>query len=86
MFSGCNSLIYANFTNFKTSNCNAMNWMFYGCSSLISLDLSSFNTESVRIIEKMFYKCNNLQYINMKNFQLSGDLNHAYIINLIIPD
>ena len=50
-------LVFADLSNFDTSNVANMKDMFYGCRSLISIDLSNFNTSKVTNMEYMFYKC-----------------------------
>ena len=74
LFNGCLSLIYVNFTNFDTYNCQDIHFMFKDCTSLISLDLSNFNTKRANDINGIFYNCNNLQHINLDNFELKSDI------------
>ena len=74
LFIGCLSLIYVNFTNFDTSNCQDIHFMFKNCTSLISLDLSNFNTKRANDINGIFYGYNNLQHINLGNFELKSDI------------
>ena len=42
MFSGCDSLINLDLSNFDTSNLRNMKYMFHECDNLASVDLSGF--------------------------------------------
>ena len=61
MFSGCNSLISLDTSNWNMNNVINMSSMFSECKSLTSLpDISNWNTNNVTNMSYMFYKCESL--------------------------
>ena len=68
LFSGCEKLVYLNFSNFNSSQITDMNNMFNGCIGLTKLDLSNFNTEKVKNMSRMFNNCIKLRYLNLSGF------------------
>jgi len=75
MFSGCNSLINIDLSNFNTQNVTNMESMFSRCKSLKSIDLSNFNTQNVTKMESMFDFCESLTNIGLSNFNTQNVTN-----------
>ena len=72
LFSGCEKLVYLNFSNFNTSQITDMKNMFNGCIRLTKLDLSRFKTNKVENMSKMFYDCIQLKYLNLSGFNTTN--------------
>ena len=71
MFSGCESLVKVDLSNFDGSTVTEMTEMFSGCSSLESVDLSNFDASIVTNMDSMFLDCESLISLNLNNFKTS---------------
>ena len=72
LFSNCENLITADFSNLDTSSVRHMWGMFYNCCSLTSLDVTSFDTSNVETMRDMFALCSNLVSIDISCFDTSN--------------
>ena len=68
LFSGCENIIYIDFSNFNTSLISNFSYMFLNCYNLKYLDLTSFDTSKMTKMNFMFYGCENLQEIKINSF------------------
>ena len=72
MFSGCESLISIDMSEFDSSLITSMERMFYGCLNVSSIDLTNFNTSSVKNMNSLFEDCYKLKNVDISKFNTSS--------------
>ena len=71
LFSGLNTIISLNLSNFKAPNVVNMNNMFSNSKKLKTLDLTNFYTNKVTTMESMFEGCKALTSLDISSFDTS---------------
>ena len=74
MFSGCNSLLSLDLSNFNTQNVTNMYSMFAKCESLTEINLSNFTSEKADI-DSMFEGSKSIKNINSTDAKILEELN-----------
>ena len=72
MFSGCESLVSLDISNWDVSNVGNMYCLFNECKKLVSLNLSSWDVSSVYDMKYMFQNCYNLTNLYISEWDVSG--------------
>ena len=75
MFSGCDSLINIDLSNYSTQNVIDISYMFAGCKSLKNINLNNINTQNISNMSYMFYECNSLKKIELSHFNTHNVIN-----------
>ena len=67
MFNRCSKLKEINVSNFKTKNCEYIDYMFEDCSSIECIDMLNWDMNKIEMddIEGLFANCSNLKSIKM---------------------
>ena len=75
VFSGCNSLVEVDISNWDTSNIKTMRGTFYECKALPIIDVSNWNTSNVTDMFCTFYGCYSVESLDVSKWNTSNVTN-----------